>query len=104
MEELQKWNEIIKIISLNKSDNPAELERLLEKLTQQSELNKKDLELKASFMLNHRKRSLKSEEEGERGSGREARREHSSSDHSMALEEYDSKKYIEYLDGDIFPP
>lgn len=22
----------------------------------------------------------------------------------MALEEYDSKKYIEYLDGDIFPP
>lgn len=29
MEELQKWNEIIKIISLNKSDNPAELERLL---------------------------------------------------------------------------
>lgn len=65
MEELQKWNEIINIISLNKSDNPAELERLLEKLTQQSELNKRDLELKASLMLNHRKRSLRSEE-GER--------------------------------------
>ena len=43
LEELQKWNEIIKIISLNKSDNPAELERLLEKLTEQSELNKRDL-------------------------------------------------------------
>ena len=41
-------------------------------------------------MLNHRKRSLKSEE-AERGA---AKREHSSSDHSMALEEYDSKKYI----------
>ncbi len=36
MEELQKWNQIIQIISLNKSDNPQQLEQLLEKLTQQS--------------------------------------------------------------------
>ena len=29
MEELQKWNQIIQIISLNKSDNPQQLEQLL---------------------------------------------------------------------------
>lgn len=51
MEELQKWNQIIKIISLNKSDNPQELERLLQKLTQQSQNNKKDLEEKASNII-----------------------------------------------------
>lgn len=43
LEELEKWNQIISIISSNKSDNPLELEILLQKLTQQSEINKKDL-------------------------------------------------------------
>jgi hypothetical protein len=64
MEELQKWNEIIKIISLNKSDNPQELERLLEKLTEQSEINKKDLESKANTILgkSQRKKQIKTEE------------------------------------------
>jgi hypothetical protein len=35
-EELERWDEIISIISLNKSGDPSDLSRLLEKLTLQS--------------------------------------------------------------------
>lgn len=51
LEELQKWNQIIQIISNNRSDSPHQLERLLQVLTHQSELNKKDLETKTNSIL-----------------------------------------------------
>ncbi len=48
LEELEKWNQIINMIELNKSNNPRELEKLLLMLTQQSEINKKELEVKVN--------------------------------------------------------
>jgi hypothetical protein len=42
-QELQKWNDLIAIISQTKSSNPREVEQLFQKIAEKSEENKKDL-------------------------------------------------------------
>lgn len=84
-EELQKWSEIVHLIHKCKSENPADMEELLKKLMKQSELNKESLENKEIFDENEPE-SFADELEEE----------------SQKHEEFNSKKYIEYLDSDMY--
>ena len=107
-EELEKWNEIINIISQSRSSSPAHLEQLLQQLAQKSEHNKKDLEEKTSQLNLSRKRErpvLQAEPTDPPLTSEQFFERHncSSSDNSVDVEEYDSRKYIERLDGDVFP-
>lgn len=42
-EQLEKWSEIVAIINSNKAESPQETEKLLKKLINQSEINRKNL-------------------------------------------------------------
>lgn len=48
-EQLEKWSEIVAIINSNKTESPQETEKLLKKLINQSEINRKNLELKPAI-------------------------------------------------------
>jgi hypothetical protein len=42
-EQLEKWKEIVSMIEKNKKENPQDIEKLLVKLINKSETNKKNL-------------------------------------------------------------
>jgi hypothetical protein len=67
LEELEKWNQIINMIELNKSNNPQELEKLLLMLTQQSEMNKKELEVKVNQVETSAQKKKKTEDNPSEG-------------------------------------
>lgn len=65
------------------------MEELLKKLMKQSELNKESLEKKEIFDKNYTESASLAEEPEE--------------EESQKHEEFNSKKYIEYLDSDMYP-